>query len=145
VIYMLFDDIKTIVVAIPAQLKEKNGLYSFEFIVAERKAFLSTKKLSYRAAFRIDQGKRELRFTEMLKESGSGISSGSDTSPGFGFKVETYKTGAGPREGGIAEQSSLFGKQYSYSFDYSKIRNAIETAALNFGYNFKYQLTEMGL
>jgi hypothetical protein len=143
---MLLDDIKSIVAAIPAQLKEKNGLYSFEFTVAERKAFLSTKKLAYRAVFRTDEAKKEVRFSEMLKESSSGISSGTDDiSPGFGFKTETYKMGAGPREGGIAEQSSLFGKQYSYSFDYSKIRKDIEAAAVQAGYGFKYQITTVGL
>ena len=143
---MLLDDIKTIVSSVPARLKEKNGLYSFEFIVAERKVFLSTKRLAYRAAFRIDETKKELRFSEMLKESGSGISSGAgDISPGFDFKTETYKTGMGPREGGIAEQSALFGKQYSYSFDYSKIRKVVEDAVVKAGYGFKYQITTMGL
>ncbi|MGA3094202.1 MAG: hypothetical protein ABSD79_02305 [Dehalococcoidales bacterium] len=143
---MLLDDIKTIVSAVPARLKEKNGLYSFEFTVAERKVFLSTKRLAYRAAFRIDETKKELRFSEMLKESGSGISSGAgDMSLGFGFKAETYKTGMGPREGGIAEQSALFGEQYSYSFDYSKIRKAVEDAVVKAGYSFKYQITTVGL
>jgi hypothetical protein len=143
---MLLDDIKTIVTAIPAQLKEKNGLYSFEFTIAERKAFLSIKKLAYRAAFHIDEKKKELCFSEMLKESGSGISSGAgDMSPGFGFKAETYKTGAGPRDGSITEQSVLFGKQYSYSLDYSKIRKAVEDAVLKAGYGFKYQITTRGL
>jgi len=143
---MLLDDIKTIVAAIPAQLKEKNGLYSIEFTVAERKAFLSTKKLAYRAVFRIDETKKEVRFSEMLKESSSGISSGTDDiSPGFGFKTETYKTGIGPREGCIAEQSALFGKKYNYSFDYSKIRKDIEAAAVKAGYGFKYQITTVGL
>ena len=143
---MLLEDIKSMLAAILARLEEKKGLYSFEFTVAERKAFLSTKKLTYRAAFRIDEARKELRFSEMLKESGSGISSGDGgLSPGFGFKVETYKTGAGPREGGIAEQSALFGKQYTYSFDYSKIRKDIEAAAVEAGYSFKYQITAAGL
>jgi hypothetical protein len=143
---MLLDDIKTIVSTVPAQLKEKNGLYSIEFTVAERKVFLSTKRLVYRAAFRIDETKKELSFSEMLKESGSGISSGAgDMSPGFGFKAETYKTGAGPRDGSIAEQSVLFGKQYSYSFDFSKIRKTVEDAVLKAGYGFKYQITTRGL
>ena len=143
---MLLDDINTIISDIPAKLKEKNGLYSFELTVAERKVFLSIKRLAYCAAFRIDETKKELRFSEMLKESGSGIGTGAgDMSPGFGFKVETYKTGMGPREGSIAEQSLLFGKQYSYSFDYSKIRKAVEDTVVKAGYGFKYQITTMGL
>jgi hypothetical protein len=143
---MLIEDIKTIIAAIPAQLKDKNSLYSFEFTVAERKAFLSTKKLTYRATFRLDEAKKELLFSELLKESSSGLSASSgDISPGFGFKSETYKTGTGPREGTIAEQSNLFGKQYTYSFDYSKIRKEIEGLVENAGYIFKYRLTSIGL
>jgi hypothetical protein len=143
---MLIDEIKRIVAGIPAELKEKKGIYSFEFTVAERKVMFAKKKLMYEAKFRIDEAKKELRFTEMLKESGSGLSTGdSDFGGGFGFKVETYKTGMGGREGSIKEQSDLFGKQYSYSFDYSKIRSAIESETTKAGYGFKYQITSIGL
>ena len=145
---MLLDDINAVVSALPAMLQEKNGKYSFEFIIAERKAFLSSKKLIYRASFRIDEAQKELRFTEMLKESGVGVSSGTSDvqiSPGMGFKVETYTIGGKQREGNIAEQSALFGKKYSYSFDYSKIRKDIEAAAAKAGYGFKYQITSIGL
>ena len=143
---MRVDEIARFVEGIPATLKEKKGLYSVEFTVAERKAFLTKKKLTYSARFRIDEDKKELRFTEMLKESGSGAySGGDDLSPGFGFKKETYKTGAGPREGSIEEQSTLFGAQYSYTFDFSKVRAFIESETLKAGYAFKYQLTSAGL
>ncbi len=143
---MLLDDINAIVSSLPAGLQEKNGKYTFEFVVAERKAFLSTKRLIYRAAFRIDEISREVHFTEMLKETGSGLSSGSnDVGPGFGFKVETYSTGMKPREGNIAEQSVLFGKKYNYNFDYSAVRREIEAAAAKAGYAFKYQITSIGL
>ena len=146
---MLLDDIKTIIAAVPgAQLKEKNASYSFESVVAERKTFLSTKKLTYKASFRIDDTARILSFSEMLKESGSGISSSGadgDISPGFGFKAETYSVGMGPRKGNITEQSTLFSKQYNYSFDFSKIRQAMEAAAAKSGYTFSYHLTQSGL
>jgi hypothetical protein len=143
---MLIDEIKKIASEIPAELKEKKGIFSIEYTVAERKVMLSKKKLYYEAKFRIDEVKKELRFTEMLKESGSGFSSGdSDLSPGFGFKAETYKTGTGGKEGNIKEQSDLFRKQYSYTFDFSKIRNLIEAEATKAGYTFKYQITSMGL
>src|SRR3990172_5805855 len=108
--------------AIPAQLKQDKGLFTLEYTVAERKAFLSKKKLVYSAKLRVDEGKKEVRFTEMLKESGSGLSSSSgfssggdwDSTPGFGFKKETYKSGFGGREGNIEKQSKLFGKEYKY-------------------------------
>jgi len=143
---MLVDDIKTIAKGIPADLKEKKGVYTLEFTVAERKVLLSKKKLTYSAKFRLDDGAKELRFTEMLKEASSGMSSGdSDFGPGFGFKKESYKTGAGPREGIIEQQSELFGKQYTYKFDFKKVRTSIEEAAAKAGYAFKYQITPVGL
>ncbi|MDD5590633.1 MAG: hypothetical protein PHY18_01750 [Dehalococcoidales bacterium] len=143
---MLIEEIRRIANEIPAELKEKKGVFSLEFIIAERKVMFAKKNLTYNAKFRIDESKKELRFTEMLKESGSGFSSGDgDISPGFGFKVETYKTGGGPREGNIKEQSELFGKQYSYNYDFSRIRTALEREADRAGYTFKYQLTGIGL
>jgi len=139
---MLIDTIKTFVEAIPSTMKEKRGVHSLEFTVAERKAFLSKKKLTYSAKFRVDEDNMELRFTEMLKESGSGVSAGDS---GFGFKKEIYKTGKGPREGSIEEQSTLFGAQYSYTFDFSTVRTFIESEAIKAGYTFKYQITPLGL
>ncbi len=142
----LLDDIKAIAKGIPAELKEKKGVYTLEFTVAERKVLLSKKKLTYSAKFRLDDANKEFRFTEMLKEASSGMSSGdSDFGPGFGFKKETYKTGGGPREGSIEEQSVMFGQQYSYSFDFKKVRTALESAAAKAGYTFKYQITPIGL
>ncbi|MFC2106136.1 hypothetical protein ACFLS0_05250 [Candidatus Bipolaricaulota bacterium] len=143
---MLVNEIKKFVEGIPATLKDKRGVHSVEFTVAERKVFLSKKRLTYSAKFRVNEDKKELRFTEMLKESGSGVSSGdSDFGPGFGFKKETYKTGKGPREGSIEEQSKLFGAQYSYTFDFSKVRAFVESEAVKAGYTFKYQITARGL
>ena len=138
----LIDDISGMASSIGAELKEKKGAYTLTMVVAERKALLTRKKLEYIAKFRVDDAAREMRFTEMLKETGSGISSGSeDISPGFGFKTETYKTGAGPREGNITQQSNYFGKQYSYSYDWSAIRKWMEQAAQATGYSFNYSIT----
>ncbi len=138
----LIDDIRGMAASIDAELKEKKGAYMLTFVVAERKASLSKKKLEYIARFRVDDVAREFKFTEMLKETGSGVSGGGDDiSPGFGFKVQTYKTGAGPREGSITEQSNYFGKQYSYSYDWSAIRTWIEQAAQASGYSFSYSIT----
>jgi hypothetical protein len=143
---MLVDEIRELVEGIPATLKEKRGVYSVEFTVAEREVFLSKKKLTYSAKFRVDEEKKEIRFTEALKESGSGASSGDrGGGPGFGFKKESYKTAMGPREGSIKEQSELFGALYSYTFDFSKVRKAVEEAADRAGYTFKYRMTPVGL
>jgi len=137
----LIDEIRAMAASIGAQLKEKKGVFTLSLVVAERKAFLSRRKLEYVARFRVDEASRELHFTEMLKESGSGVSSGpDDAAPGFGFKAGTYKTGAGPREGSIVEQSAYFGRQYDYRFDWGALRGWMEQAARNAGYGFTYHV-----
>lgn len=134
-----------------ADLNEKKGVWRFSKVIAERKAFLSKKKLTYSAKFRIDDESKTVKFTEMLAEKGSGLSSGGSfdgdmgMSPGFGFKAETYKTGMGGREGSIQEQSTLFGKDYTYNFDYAEVRKKFEDLAKANGYGFKYQITPIGL
>lgn len=125
--------------------KEKNGVWEFNSVIAERKAFLSKKKLTYQAKMRIDSVNKTINFSEMLIEAGSGLSSGGGgfddgMSIGFGFKAETYNTMSGAREGNIEEQSNLFGKKFEYKFDYKDIRAKIEELAKNAGFEFKYQI-----
>lgn len=146
----LIDEVTVYAEELGAELSDKKGVYKVEVLIAERKAFLSKKKLRYIAKFRINDDAKELKFTEMLAESGSGLSSGGGDfdggmSTGFGFKTETYKTGGGGREGSIEEQSNLFGKDYSYNFDYKAIRSKFENIARSEGYSFKYQITPIGL
>jgi len=140
----LLNDIKTYAATIPAGIKEKKGVNELSFIVAERKAFLNRQKLEYTARFRIDDEKKIVKFTEILKESGSGMSTG-DTTPGFGFKKETYNTTKKERRGSIEEQSILFGKKYEYSYDFKIIREKIRELATKAGYAFDYQITPINL
>jgi hypothetical protein len=139
----LLSTIQEFAKTIPADIKELKGIQELTFTVAERKAFLSTQKLQYVAKIRILDDQKLVRFAEMLKESGAGISTGSDfdSSPGFGFKTETYKTGGAGREGSIEEQSNLFGKKYEYRFDFKTIRGKIEELAQAEGYQFQQKLT----
>ncbi|OPY00856.1 MAG: hypothetical protein A4E60_02072 [Syntrophorhabdus sp. PtaB.Bin047] len=144
----LQEEIKQVFSTVPAQFSEKKGVTTVEYVVAERKSFLSKKKVTYIAKYRVVEDSKEVRFTEMLKESGSGISSGGfdDDSPsGFGFKKETYKTGMGGREGTIEEQSNLLGGKYSYKFDFKATRAAVQKKVEDAGYTFKYQITPIGL
>ncbi len=142
----LVNEINRIAAENSADLKESKGAYTLECVVAERKGFLSRKKLVYRARFIIDEENKELRFTEMLKESGWGLSSGdADLSPGFGFKKGTYKQGLGAKEGTIEEQSRMFGEKYQYKFELGKIRKAIEEQAKILGYKFSYHITALSL
>lgn len=125
--------------------KNKKGVWEFLSIIAERKAFLSTKKLTYLARVKIDENTKLVMFSEMLMEAGSGLSSGGDfgetgMSTGFGFKTESYNTTSGAREGNIQEQSNLFGKKFDYKFDYKEIRSKVKEAAETAGYEFKYQI-----
>lgn len=123
--------------------KEKNGIWQFDSVIAERKAFLSKKKLTYQAQMRIDNVNKTVVFSEMLIEAGSGLSSGGfddEMSTGFGFKAETYNTMSGSRQGSIEEQSNLFGKKFDYKFDYKEVRVKIEQLAKDNGFSFKYQI-----
>lgn len=144
----LITQIKQYADGIGAELKEKKGVWTLKAVVAERKAFLSKKKLEYVAKFRVDEAGGVLRFSEMLKETGSGVSGGGmdgDMSPGFGFKKESYKTGSGPREGTIEEQSDLFGKQYDYAFEFGEIRSWFEQLAAEKGCSFDYRVFSTGV
>lgn len=123
----------------PVEFKEqRDGSLMLKFVVAERKVFLSKKKLTYRCKLRINDEKREVTFFEMLSESNVGLSVGS----GFEFKKETYGIKGKEREGGIEEMSRLFGKDYKYSFDYKKIREAIKKEAQDADYSLSVKLIE---
>ena len=81
----------------PAEFKEqRDGSLILKFVIAERKAFLSKKKLTYKSKVRVNDEKKEVTFFEMLSESNSGLSAGS----GFDYKKirevlkeEAQKTG----------------------------------------------------
>ena len=122
---------------------EKKGVWDFSATIAERKAFLSTKKLTYSSKLRIDEIAKTVQFSELLSEAGSGFSSGGSMDDvGSGrvwFKSESYNTLKGPRKGTIQEQSHLFGKDYSYRFDHQEISTKIKDVVEENGYTFVYQ------
>ena len=123
--------------------RRKDGSLEMSATIAERKAILSKKRLTYRCRLRVDDGAQTVRFYEILVEKGSGLSSGpDDISPGFGFKKESYKVGGKSREGSIEEQSSLFGKDYSYDWDYATVRRVVAAAAAEAGYRLEVVLRE---
>lgn len=123
---------------------EKKGIWDYSATIAERKAFLSKKKLTYTAKIKIDDGTKTVKFSEMLLESGSGLSSGGGFDggmpTGFGVKTESYNTFSGARQGTIEEQSNLFGKDYSYTFDFKIARSRVKEIAEKAGYKFEYQI-----
>lgn len=119
---------------------EKKGLWDFSAVIAERKAFLSKKKLTYSLKMRVDDTAKTVKFSEMLTEVGSGFSSGGDMDSGFGVKTESYSTFRGARSGTIEEQSTQFGKEYSYTFNYAEVRIKAQAVAKQAGYKFEYQV-----
>jgi hypothetical protein len=128
--------------AFPAPLQpQKDGSLAMEALIAERKAFLSKRKLTYKCRLRVDDGARCVTFWEMLVEKGSGVSGGDDMAPGFGFKKETYGTKGKERSGSIEEASSLFGKDFDYTWDYTAVRNAVRGAAEAAGYSLNVVLS----
>ncbi|HBG92556.1 MAG TPA: hypothetical protein DDX12_03675 [Nitrospiraceae bacterium] len=137
----IVEEIQKFAESVSADIKGEKGVLKLSKTIAERKSFLSKKKLVYTAKISIDENKKEIIFSEFLKESGFGISAGEDdSSPGFGFKKETYGTDTKMRSGTIKEQSSLFGKKYNYSFDFPQIRNAVKEIASRSGYILHYKL-----
>lgn len=119
---------------------EKKGLWEFVTILAERKVFLSKKTLKYVAKMRVDEKEKTVKFSEMLIETGSGLSSGDDDGvSGFGFKTESYNSFSKDKPGDIDEQSKLFGKQYSFKFDFKQIILKVKEAVERAGYTFIYQ------
>ena len=127
--------------SIPADFKEKKGLCELSFTVAERKAFISKQKLTYQAKFRVTEKEETVAFTEMLKESSSGMES-----PGMSFKTTSSKVWkGGQQESVIEQQANLFGKKYDFAFDFKTIRGKIEELARQAGYDFHYQITTKSL
>ena len=118
-----------------------------KLVIAAQKSFLSKKTVEYSAKFKVEEDARAVRFFEMLKESGAGMSGGEagDVGGGWGFSKETYKSGPGGREGSLEAQGSLLGKKYGFVFDYGRIRTAVQAIAERHGYRFDYQLTPKGL
>ena len=146
----MIEKIQTALSKYNGEWKEKKEIWEFKVLIAERKAFLSKKKLTYLAKMRIVENEKLVKFTEMLVDQSSGFSSGGSfddsMTPGVGFKKESYNTLSGKgREGTIEEQSSLFGKEFSYKFDYKEIRELVEKTAQANGYKFAYQVTAIGL
>ncbi|MCK9368416.1 hypothetical protein M0R04_00340 [Candidatus Dojkabacteria bacterium] len=114
---------------------EKKGVWECKKEIASRKAFLSTKVLNYIAKFRVDEENKEVKFSEMLMEKGSGIDGG------VGFSSYSYSTSfTKPNQGGIKEQSDLFGKKYEYKFQWGEISKLVESIAKENGYTFNYSI-----
>jgi hypothetical protein len=114
--------------------------------IAERKAFLSKKTLTYRCRIKINEVEKKVYLYEILDEKSSGLTSGGDdedfSTPGFGFKIEKYNTTDGTRRGTIEEAAILFGKQYKYTFDWKEIKTFAVEISKKFDYQLEFVLNE---
>jgi hypothetical protein len=130
-----------------AQVTDKSQGGEAKLVIAEQKSLLAKKKVEYSAKFKVDDTERVVRFFEMLKESGSGMSGGNagDFGGGWGVTKTTYKMSGSGLEGTLESQGALLGKKFSFSFDYARIRNAVQAIAQQNGYRFEYQVTSKGL
>jgi hypothetical protein len=130
----LTDDLAAASAALPVRLSaKKDGRLEGEAVLAERKAFLSKKKVTYKCKARVDDASRTVRFREMLVETCSGVSGGpDDIGHGIGFKA-----GGKERPGSIEEASSYLGKDYSYRWDDAAVRTALQQVAAAAGYGWE--------
>lgn len=131
---------------VAARFTEKAGETTVVVTIAERKSLLSSKKLVYVAKYRVDDVLRNVRFFELLKETGFGLATGNDDlAPGIGFKAERCQGSSGGRTGTIEEKSRLLGKRYDYVFSCENFRTAVEQAAREAGYAFEYRINPTGM
>ncbi len=114
--------------------KEEKGVVALSRPAAEKKGFLSKRKVTYRALYKIDPEKKELHFTEFLVESGSGAG---------GTGSESWSTGRdkeGP-EGRVGKRMSALAKKYQIHFPAVEVGVRFRQAAEAGGYAFTYQKT----
>jgi hypothetical protein len=137
----LFAQLKGLAESQQFSVSQKGNVVTASLVIAERTAFMSTAKLEYRAKITVDDRTGEVKFSELLKETGTGLSGGEDSDgmvgAGFGFQSGTYHSGGGV-EDDIAEQARRYGKLYTIAFDYAAWRDQAKNLVEAAGYKFKY-------
>jgi hypothetical protein len=134
----LTDDLAAASAALPVRLSpQKDGSLIGEAVLAERRAFISGKKLTYRCKARVDEASRTVRFWEMLVEMRWGAAGGPDgAGSGASLSAGVPATGGKERPRSIAEVARCFGKDYSYRWDYSAVRASLQRIAVAAGYGW---------
>ena len=133
----LGDDILGIDPSLPARFERgRDGRFALEAVAAERKTLLSRERLVYRAAPRIDDATRTVRFQKRLQESSRGLVGG------LTAKAETTSLHGKERDGTVAERSRYLGRRFDCFLDYGAVREAVEEAAQAQGYAFEVVLRE---
>jgi len=121
---------------------QKRDSVRLERIIAERRVMLGTAKLTYRATVTIDETRRQVSFSELLVERGTGVSSSGDDGEGsgFGFGLQTtsYNTRRDTIADNIEEQARQYSRQYVLDFPYARVREVVGQIAGAAGYGFRY-------
>jgi len=145
---LLIDDISLIASEISAELTEDKGVFTLKYDVGEKGVLITKQNFAYIANFRIDEKKKELRFTEKLNETDYRFSAGADAakSLGFGFLNKHIKpnvavpkeaTGKKPPEPSVEDDGPVV--------NFAEIKGMIEAAAVKAGYTYKYKSISFGL
>ena len=121
-------------------LSQSGHTVTLERLVAEQKGVLSRTRLEYFAKVAVDGAQGEVRFSEMLKETGRGLSTGGgdfdgDVGVGFGFQAGTYRSGTQVADT-IEEQERRLGPRFGTSFPHAALRDQVAGIAGAFGYRF---------
>lgn len=104
---------------------------------------LGTAKLTYRATVTVDDARREVAFSELLAEKGSGISSGGDDGDGsvgmgFGIQTTSYNTRLNTIADTIEDQARQYASHYTLDFPYARVREVVGQIAEAAGYRYRY-------
>jgi hypothetical protein len=102
---------------------------------------LDTATLTYRATVTLDEARREVAFSELLAERGTGISSGGDDgeSSGFGFETTSHNTQRNTIADTIEDQARQYSRHYALDFPYARVREIVGQIATAAGYGFRYR------
>ena len=119
---------------------QRGDVITLKRVIAEHSAFMATARLEYQARVRVDDARWEVHFTELLKESGSGLTSGDDDgmSPGFGIQKTSYNTATDGIQEAIEDQVARYGKKFTIDFRYDLVRDQVKSIADIAHYAFRY-------
>lgn len=127
---------------------QRDGSLKLEQVIAERRRFLSRKKVTYVCRLRVDPEARAVRFYEALKESGFGLSGGGgddDLGPGLGYCKESYACSGKCRAGTVAERLRGLGGGFTFRFDLGALHEALRACTASAGFSLITCLTEKGV
>ena len=117
------------------EVQETGKMLVFTKILGERRLLFLRQRVVFKARFRLDEEKRELRVHEELWERGAGLA----RETGAGSQKEVCELGK-KREGQISARFSLLSSRFRFEFDHTQFHQELENLAQKFGYTVRYQV-----